>query len=237
MVKRGLKSSYVVREDNLNVFKGKLLVKDNLRRNVAHREKFFVAYDEYGLDRPEHRLIKAALWRLKRVKSARRLLGAFESVATSTNCAKDFAALSIDKTNRDYKAVMNWTRLFLAEKSFTPFDGRVKALALLFDMNRLFEAYVAAHARKVFADKFTLDTKWEDAPTSADMYQMFAYAKRYGARKIYLLLPATENAWYRTEDLTITIQGVEPLNVSSSLKTLLKSLPRTNSSTMPISAQ
>ena len=61
LVKRGLKSSYVVREDNLNFFKGKLLVNENFRRNFVHREKFFVAFDEYSIDRPEHRLIKATL--------------------------------------------------------------------------------------------------------------------------------------------------------------------------------
>ena len=61
LVKRGLKSSYVVREDNLNFFKGKLLVWQHLRKNFVHREKFFVAFDEYSIDRPEHRLIKATL--------------------------------------------------------------------------------------------------------------------------------------------------------------------------------
>ena len=63
---RGLKSLYALREDNLNFFKGKLLVRDNLRKNFAHREKFFVAFDEYGIDRPEHRLIKAALLKFRR---------------------------------------------------------------------------------------------------------------------------------------------------------------------------
>lgn len=38
LVKRGLKSSYVTRKENLNIFKGKLLVKENIRRNVAHKE-------------------------------------------------------------------------------------------------------------------------------------------------------------------------------------------------------
>ncbi len=253
LVKRGLKSSYVVREDNLTVFKGKLLVKEDLRRNVAHRERFFVTFDEYSIDRPEHRLIKAALCKLRYVKSARCLLGAFDTVTTSTNYAKDFAAVSIDRTNHNYKAVMNWTRKILAGKSFTPFAGKTEATALLFDMNRLFEAYVAAHARKVFADRFTvkiqareqflfdeprrfglkpdiildgyeriiLDTKWELKPTPADMYQMFAYAKRCGAREIYLLLPATENASYRTEGLTIQVCRVNLFDVSASLKTLL----------------
>ena len=66
LVKSGLKSSYVVHEENLNVLKGELLVKENIRCNFAHKEKFFAAYDEYSLDRPEHRLIKATLIKILR---------------------------------------------------------------------------------------------------------------------------------------------------------------------------
>ena len=58
LVKRGLKSSYVVREDNLNVFKGKLLVNENLCRNVAHRERFFVTFDEYSPTAPNTDLLR-----------------------------------------------------------------------------------------------------------------------------------------------------------------------------------
>lgn len=71
LVKRGLKSSYVVREENLNVFKGKLLVGQHVRKNFVHREKFFVAFDEYNIDRPEHRLIKATLEKLLRTTGDR----------------------------------------------------------------------------------------------------------------------------------------------------------------------
>lgn len=242
LIKHGLKASYVTLEENLNVFKGKLLVNENIRRNVAHREKFFVAYDEYSINRPEHRLIKAALLKLQCKKSARRLLESFDSVTASTNYAKDFAAVSIDRTNREYQAVMNWTRKILAGKSFTPFIGRSKALALLFPMARLFEAYVAEHVKKVFSDQYTvrtqvrenflfneprsfglkpdnilegderiiMDTKWELKPTPADMYQMFAYAKRYGAKKIILLCPPnSEENFYRAEDFEVTILRVD----------------------------
>ena len=246
LVKRGLKSSYVEREDNLKFFKGKFLVNENLRRNFAHRERFFVSYDEYGIDRPEHRLIKAALLKLRREKLARRLLIYFDSVAASFNYQKDFAAISIDRTNREYQAVMNWTRLILSGKSFTPFGGKSEAVTLLFDMNKLFEAYVAEHIKKYFSDRFTvkiqaqekflfdeprrfglkpdiilegdekiiLDTKWEFEISAGDVYQMFAYAKRYDVKKIYLLCPPqVEEIIYRAADFEVEIHGVDLFNI------------------------
>lgn len=254
LVKRGLKSSYVVREENLNFFKGKLLVAENLRRNFAHREKFFVAFDEYSIDRPEHRLIKATLFKLlhstrdnKNFRLASRLLGDFDSVAASNNYRKDFATVSIDRTNREYQAVMNWTRIFFSGKSFTTAAGKAEALALLFDMNKLFEAYVAEHVRKFFSDKFTvkiqarekylfdaprrfklkpdiilerddekfiLDTKWKFEISPSDMYQMFAYAKKYCAKKIFLLCPPNvAESFYRAEDFQVQIVGVDLFNM------------------------
>lgn len=251
LVKYGLKSSYVEREENLKFFKGKLLVNENLRRNFAHRERFFVAYDEYNLDRPEHRLIKAALLKLRQNKLARRLMTYFDSVAASFNYHKDFAAISIDRTNREYQAVMNWTRLILSGESFTPFIGKLEALTLLFDMNKLFEAHVAEHIKKYFSDRFTvkiqaqekflfdeprsfglkpdiilegdekiiLDTKWKFKISEDDMYQMFAYAKRYGVRKIFILCPAEED-FYRAEDLTLQIYRVDLFDIDESLKHL-----------------
>ena len=246
LVKRGLKSSYVGREDNLNVFKGKLLINENLRRNFAHREKFFVTYDEYSIDRPEHRLIKAALLKLRREKLARRLLIYFDSVEASKNYSKDFSAISIDRTNREYQTVMNWTKIFLRGESFMPFAGKSAALALLFDMNKLFEAYVAEHIKKYFSDEFTvkiqaqekylfdeprsfglkpdiilegdekiiLDTKWKFEIIPSDMYQMFAYAKKYGAKKIFLLCPPqVEETFYRAEDFQVQVVGVDLFNM------------------------
>ena len=251
LIKRGLKSSYVEREDNLKFFKGKLLVNENLRRNFAHRERFFVSYDEYGIDCPEHRLIKSALLKLRREKLARRLLTYFDSVEASRNYSKDFAAISIDRTNRGYEVVMNWTRLILAGESFTSFIGQSEALTLLFDMNKLFEAYVAEHVKKYFSDRFRvriqvrenflfdeprrfglkpdiilegnekiiLDTKWKFKISQDDMYQMFAYAKRCGVRKIFILCPAEEN-FYRADDLTVQTYNVDLFSMDASLKSL-----------------
>ena len=38
------------RENNLNFYKGKLVVNEQVRRNIAHRERFYVRYDEYLVD-------------------------------------------------------------------------------------------------------------------------------------------------------------------------------------------
>lgn len=51
LVKRGIKSNYVGQEDNLRYYKGKLLVNQQVRANLAHKERFYVAYEEFHPNR------------------------------------------------------------------------------------------------------------------------------------------------------------------------------------------
>ena len=49
---------------------------------------------------------------------------------------------------QDYEKVLHWCQLFLNNESFTSFKGNSIAFALLFDMNRVFEDYVAYCLKK-----------------------------------------------------------------------------------------
>ena len=240
LVKHGIKSAYVAREDNLNFYKGKLVVNEHIRRNAAHRERFYVHYDEYLVDRAENRLVKATLLKLQSItnsaenqKEIRQLLTSFEMVRPSVNHQKEFSKVVIDRNTKDYDILMRWSRVFLLNKSFTTFSGGTSARALLFPMEKLFESFVARQLKKVLLDldwevssqdtgyflfdsprqfalrpdivitrddgsKIILDTKWKsliDKPrinygiSQADMYQMYAYSKKYGTSEIWLLYP------------------------------------------------
>ena len=97
LLKHGLKSAYVTQEDNLRFFKGKLLVNENIKRNVSHKERFYMSYDEFHPNRPENKLIKATLLKLGKIttsaensKEIRQMLTGFELVDASTNYEKDW---------------------------------------------------------------------------------------------------------------------------------------------------
>ena len=240
LVKHGIKSAYVAREDNLNFYKGKLVVNEHIRRNAAHRQRFYVHYDEYLVDRAENRLVKATLLKLQSItnsaenqKEIRQLLTSFEMVRPSVNHQKEFSKVVIDRNTKDYDILMRWSRVFLLNKSFTMFSGGTSARALLFPMEKVFESFVVRQLKKVLLDldwevssqdtgyflfdsprqfalrpdivitrddgsKIILDTKWKslvDKPrinygiSQADMYQMYAYSKKYGTSEIWLLYP------------------------------------------------
>ena len=183
LVKHGIKSAYVAREDSLNFYKGKLVVNEHIKRNIAHQERFHVRYDEYLVDRAENRLVKATLFKLQGIttsaenqKEIRQLLTAFEMVRPSLNYQKDFSKVVIDRNTKDYDMLMRWSKVFLLNKSFTTFSGGHNARALLFPMEKVFESYVAQQLKKVFAD-----LNWEIS-TQDKGYYLFDSPRQFALR-------------------------------------------------------
>ena len=244
LTRKGLKSAYVREEDNLRFYKGKLMVSEHIKRNMVHRERFYVAFDEFNLNRAENKIIKATLLKLLKIstssenqKMIRQLLADFEMVEASKNYDADFSQVVIDRNTKNYADIMVWSKVFLKNKSFSTFAGDINARALLFPMEKVYESYVTENLavilgekgwdvtaqdrgyylfeedyRQIFAlrpdivvtrsdgKKIIMDTKWKrlnsnpDANygiSQADMYQMFAYAKKYETSDIWLLYPVT----------------------------------------------
>lgn len=243
LMKKGLRSSYLPVEANLNFFKGKLIVREHINKNQIHKERFYVGYDEFGVNRPENRLIKSTLLKLQKIstsaaniKDIRQLLPSFEMVEPSINYTKDFSQVTIDRNTKDYEMLMRWSKVFLLNQSFTTFSGNTTARALLFPMEKVFEAYVARNLKRALAglgwevstqdkgyylfdtprqfalrpdivitrndgSRIVLDTKWKALTNNprqnygisqADMYQMYAYSKKYKTSEIWLLYPINE---------------------------------------------
>lgn len=277
IVKRGLKCSYETVEENARFFRGKMKVSQQIRHNFIHKERSYVEYDAFTVNRPENRLLKAALQYLYRHSSSmknrndlRLLLNAFGEVEASVDYKGDFAKFVPDRNTRDYATALSWARVFLMGKSFTSFAGSEVALALLFPMESLFESYIAAMLRKyldpavfsvsaqdrsyhlfeepraIFQMKpdivisrrdthslFILDTKWkllsdEKANygiSQGDMYQMYAYQKKYNARNVTLLYPKTDQVWSENiefretaeDGVTVRVRFVDLFDIQKSM--------------------
>lgn len=155
LIKKGIKSDYVAVEQNRHFLKGKLLWTQNLKYNFAHKERFFTQSDEFISDIAPNRLIVSTLLFLSgqnfspktdaRIKQSRFV---FEAIKPSQNIDKDFAKSLNLRHYKSYELVLLWCRIFLKKQSFLQYFGKDKAFALLFDMNRLFESFVASHLKK-----------------------------------------------------------------------------------------
>jgi len=155
LVQRGIKSDYITQEENLKFLKGKLKINEQIKYNYIHKERFFVAYDEFSSDRVENRLIKTTLEFLyKKSKSnrnqqrIREFLFVFDKIGVSYNIKTDFSKVKLTRQIKEYEQVLLWCKTFLLENSFSPYKGNDIAFALLFDMNLLFESYVFDYLKR-----------------------------------------------------------------------------------------
>jgi 5-methylcytosine-specific restriction enzyme subunit McrC len=166
IVKRGLRSDYRQRQDNLIALRGKLLMSSHLRQNLFRADRFFTEHDEFSTDRPENRLIHAALRRvllltgtLANQQLARELDFAFADVPPSTQNRIDFQQARLDRGMGYYADALAWSRLILDEESPLTGSERHTAPSLLFPMEAVFEAYVAKHLPRQLTPSFILKTQ------------------------------------------------------------------------------
>ena len=157
LVKKGIKSDYVALEENLNFLKGKLNIKEQIKKNSIHKERFYVGYSEFLSDIKINRIIKSTLKFLykksnssKNQQKIREFLFMFDEVSTCDDYKNFFEKLVINRQVKHYEQTLLWCKIFLLGNSFTPHKGDDLAFALLFDMNALFESYVGNFIKKSF---------------------------------------------------------------------------------------
>ena len=209
LVKKGIKSDYVALEENLNFLRGKLNINEQIKRNSIHKERFYVGYSEFLSDIKINRIIKTTLKFLykksnssKNQQKIRELLFIFDEVSECEDYQNFFAKLVINRQVKHYEQTLLWCKIFLLNNSFTPHKGDDLALALLFDMNALFESYVGNFIKKSFPGtilqhsekhlvedpksfklrpdiflkgKFIADTKWKIVSSRDDISQADLY--------------------------------------------------------------
>lgn len=163
VVKSGVRSDYSARQDNLFALRGKLLIASHLRENLHRADRFFTEHDEFSTDRPENRLLHAALKRVLVVSSsqtsqqlARELQFVFSEVPASSQPRIDFQCVRLDRGMGYYADALAWAELILTEESPLTGTGQHHAPSLLFPMEAVFEAFVAKHLARQIAPQWEI---------------------------------------------------------------------------------
>jgi len=163
LVKSGLRSDYNSQQNNLFALRGKLQMAEHLRRNLYRRDRFFAEFDEFSTDRPENRLLHAALLSVlawteyqDNQQLARELCFVFADVPASKHPSTDFQRVRLDRGMAHYHGALSWARLILEGESPLTGVGSHHAPSLLFPMEAVFEAFVAKHLSQQLGLSFKL---------------------------------------------------------------------------------
>ncbi|MCW4116379.1 McrC family protein [Aurantimonas sp. MSK8Z-1] len=243
-VRQGMPRRYVLEESDLPALRGRLNVQRQFTALVASPQRLACRYDALSPEIALNRIMKAAVTRLLGITRAldnrrrlQELALTYAEIAAFPVAALPWNDVVLDRTNLRWRSLLKLAKLLLGERFQTTSSGGVAGVTLLFEMNTLFEEYVArmlAHAvakdgLKVVAqggrvyclevngnqglfqtrpdilikrgDQVVqvIDTKWKriakrvDDPkqgvSQSDIYQMMAYGRLYGCRRLTLLYP------------------------------------------------
>jgi 5-methylcytosine-specific restriction enzyme subunit McrC len=241
---RGREKAYIGQEENLRQFKGKLFVPRHILHNTAHRERFFCRFDELLDDTLMNRIFRACCRVLLDLTNQpttqdtiRHCLLLLDGVSDVTVQDADFDRISINRQNERFEDLIRFCRLLLSGTTPTVQAGATRTFSLLFDMNKVFERFIAAFVHRYMTPRIeglrlyrqsaghskhlmvsagvgilrlapdllmqlagrllVMDTKWKllsrrsarGGVSDADLYQLFAYTRRYGCARSILLYP------------------------------------------------
>jgi 5-methylcytosine-specific restriction enzyme subunit McrC len=154
IVKRGVRFDYQRIEDELPFLRGQLHVMAQMRQPPGRAHRFQVRHDVFVPDRPENRLLKLALVRVREAtqdpdnwRLAQELSSRLSDVPPSGRVRDDFRAWGSDRLMAHYRAVKPWCELILNRSMPMALMGSQAGLSLLFPMEKLFEHYVARWLR------------------------------------------------------------------------------------------
>ncbi len=149
---------YVKREENLRAVRGRLQLTEHLRRNAFDHSRVLCRFDERSLDNAHNRVLKSVIGQLcgqalgGRAKAmATSLLHRFDAVADLPARAADVDALTFDRTTEGWRGVFAQAGWLLRRLYPDVRVGDAEGSALLFDMERLFEAVLGRRIARLCA--------------------------------------------------------------------------------------
>jgi 5-methylcytosine-specific restriction enzyme subunit McrC len=155
--RRGLPRAYLAQEEDLAALRGRLDVVRQFTHHAVRPDRLACRFDSLMSDTPLLRIMKACVLMLRRHARAletqrsldelRFLLAEVSDVPVS---ALPWTQVRIDRTNRRWETLYELAKLFLKrEWQRTNHDAKAgQGITLLFAMNDLFEAYIAALVRR-----------------------------------------------------------------------------------------
>lgn len=147
----GFIKKYYKQTKNVKALKGKLEFAGHLQKNLVHKERFFTTHQVYGTNHLEHQILGLALDIIEQFSKGSYLYAKCKTVQLDypdVNPVKPnpklFTKLVYSRKNQAYKPALEIARFIILNFAPNIAAGQEKMLALLFDMNGLWEEYVLA---------------------------------------------------------------------------------------------
>lgn len=165
-LQRHIPHQYETREDNLPTVKGRILFAKNHLVNAANLARTYCQFDEFTPDNLLNQTLKFvshALQKLTSVSQTRQKLlkinAVYEDVTLRPVAYAETQKIILNRNHTMFKEPLELAQMFLQNSTISLHNHTFTNLAILFDMNELFEKFVATALEQAFPGQVKIQNK------------------------------------------------------------------------------